>query len=139
MKSVIQMSIVEININIGWDTIDFQHQILLTRMKELIEAIKENQEKCIIEYLIKDIAEYSFYHLQCEENIFKDINYDNKEKHLKEHNHFREMLLTLIKAYTMNYDILFENVEMLFKEWIEKHIFGTDLDLINYLKENGNI
>ena len=44
----------------GFDVIDFQHKIILSRGNELIEGLENGKSKIMIDLILKDLIDYLF-------------------------------------------------------------------------------
>lgn len=120
----------------GIDIIDFQHKLILSRGNDLIKEINNNGSKASIEIILKDLFDYLFEHFSFEEQMFTSINYKNRDKHLKEHEYYREKFSMITRRFLDNEKDISEEVFAFFDEWTTEHIIKTDREFIKKLKKN---
>lgn len=123
----------------GFDVIDFQHKIVLSRGNEIMRELNNGNSKYIIEILLKDLIDYLFNHFNFEENLFDFINYTNIENHLIEHQYFRDKLISITNKFLNDEKNIEEDLILFLNEWINTHILITDKNFGNDLKKYLNL
>jgi hemerythrin len=119
--------------SVGIEGIDSQHKIIIMIMNELFQAIKNKTERIIIDDVINELVKYSIYHFDLEEKMFSKYRYNDKEKHLIEHEHFIEKIESIMMSNKN--DDLDVSLDILYylRNWFQNHIMETDMDYCKYL------
>lgn len=108
----------------GFDVIDFQHKIILSRGNELIEGLENGKSKIMIDLILKDLIDYLFEHFTFEEQMFSSIvYYKDMNKHLQEHQYFRDKLVVITNKFLNNEKDISEEIMIFFNEWIRNPYF----------------
>ena len=115
-------------------SIDGQHQELFRLAAKLHSAMSSGQSNAILAGLLDSLVQYTRVHFQQEEQMMQRANYPNFAAHKEQH----EALLRRVHELqnqladgrvTMSIDVLH-----FLKNWLEKHIMGTDQQYVPYLK-----
>lgn len=115
--------------------IDEQHKKLISIINELFTLISSRNNQRL-EEIISDLVKYTNYHFKTEEEILDKYNYFEKDEHIKQHKQFLNQILEF------NDDFLNGKIQLKFevfsflKDWLLKHIIGSDKKYMNYFKIN---
>lgn len=120
----------------GIDVIDFQHKILIERINDLIELLNKNETQENLFPLFIFLEDYTNYHFDTEEQFFNSFNYTEKEKHLEEHEEFKEKIKNLKLKYNEDLEKIDDNLLDFLIDWLTNHIVGTDMEFANGLKKH---
>ena len=112
--------------SVGIEKIDEQHQKIIMLMNTLHEAMKEGKAKNKLELILAELAEYTVYHFQYEEELFAKYAYSNKLAHTKEHNALRDKVLDLNKKMKSGEKVITHDLLRLLQTWINNHIQSVD-------------
>lgn len=117
--------------------IDEQHMKLVSMINELHDAMKQAKSKEVAVEIITRMAEYTAYHFSTEEKYMKKYKYPDYESHHSEHVKFIEQVSDFKKDYEagkagLSYDLL-----NFLKDWLVKHIQGSDKKYAPFFNENG--
>lgn len=125
------------HLTVGVSIIDEQHQKLVGIVNELYDNMKLGKTKDIMGKILGELINYTVYHFQTEENLFKNNNYPDMAAHMKEHSELTKKALD-IKAKFENGTLLI-SVELLdfLKKWLNDHILSTDKKAAKFLNEKG--
>lgn len=127
---------------LGIPSIDEQHKRLLAignRVDELLSVHSDGDDDYDeIISVINELKDYTCYHFNNEENLFKKYSYNEYEKHKKEHDGFIEYLnsIDLMKIDDDQTAILKELLKKIIS-WIFNHIITTDFMYKDYLVNLG--
>lgn len=115
--------------------IDAQHKKLVELINELFRLIskKENREK--MENIINSLIEYTQYHFITEEELFNKYGYPEIEKHKEEHQDFVNQVLQFKTDYSEGKVQIKFDVFSFLKDWLLKHIIGSDKKYMQYFKK----
>jgi len=121
------------NFSVGNDEMDFQHKKLIDIINELfIHFNKGNaQEKSLS--ILDRMVNYSFLHLDKEEEYLKKIDFPYIDEHKTMHNSYKqEIILFRNKIRSGNKDVHYEIFNYL-KEWWTNHILEEDMKYFDYM------
>ena len=119
------------------EEIDQQHKQLVNILNELYQAFMDREHKEKIGTIISQLADYTKYHFNTEENYFISFNYLDREKHIKEHQDFKKKVDEFIKKYHDNSGSLTYDVMNFLRNWLNNHIMETDQKYIECFIQNG--
>ena len=117
--------------------IDKQHQKLIALINELHDAMAEGRGKEVLEKIIERLIAYAAEHFSTEENYFAKINYPGALGHKKEHSEFVKKVKEFQENFNKGQLALTLDVMHFLKDWLIKHIQGTDKKYSPYFNEKG--
>jgi hemerythrin len=130
---------------IKWDSsynldiakIDMQHQKLVRLINELHDAMLAGKAKDKVGNIIFSLVEYTKTHFNDEEQIFDKHGYPGSFAHKQEHKRF----VSEISKFSDDFDkgdlMLSMKVMNFLKDWLVKHIKGTDKNYVPFLAAKG--
>lgn len=123
--------------SVGVEHLDEQHMGLVNQINILHDAMKVGKAKATLTPILDKLIEYTATHFKSEEKLFEQYNFPDIEKHKVEHSSFVEEVL----AFKRDFDkgrimVTFEVMDFL-KNWLIKHILGSDMDYKDFFKSNG--
>lgn len=113
----------------GIPEIDEQHKRLVHLVNLLADSIANEPDINYLNYIFTELAEYSMYHFQTEENIWhRYLPNDSWEAgHEMEHNHFVSIIIKLEKEeQSKPLDQVLGNVLSFLIDWLSNHILQSD-------------
>ncbi len=125
------------NLNIGIIQIDAQHKNLVNMLNQLYEAMSSGKGKDIINKIIQEMAGYTVTHFSTEEKLMQQYGYPEFVQHKKEHELFVKKVQEFKNEIQNGNLLIVSNVASFLKEWLVKHIQGTDKKYGPFLKEKG--
>lgn len=114
--------------------IDDQHKQLVALINKAFVAITKRNDKEVISAIIDEIADYTVYHFNTEEELIGKFGYPTLENHQIEHKKFVEQVLKFKE------DIKLEKLQLKFdvfsflKDWLMNHIVVSDKKYMKYFK-----
>lgn len=125
------------NLNIGIIQIDAQHKNLVNMLNQLYEAMSTGKGKEVIGKIVKEMAGYAVTHFGTEEKLMQQYSYPEFAHHKNEHELFVKKVQEFNNEIQKGNIIIVSNVANFLKEWLVKHIQGTDKKYGPFLKEKG--
>ena len=113
----------------GIAELDEQHKRLVHLVNLLADDIANEPDINYLNYIFTELAEYSMYHFQTEENIWHQYFPDDpwEEGHEREHSHFISMIIKLEKEeQSKPLDQVLANVLSFLADWLSNHILQSD-------------
>jgi hemerythrin-like metal-binding protein len=124
-------------LSVGIESIDKQHQVLVSMINEFYDNISNRSSRELISELIAKMKDYTVFHFNYEENIFKKHNYIKTDAHKKEHDDFVAKVLDLEDRYNNGGLVVSFEITTFLKKWLIDHIQGTDKEYSDFLIAKG--
>jgi len=121
------------NLEVGNETIDYQHKNLLRLINDLQEAKTEGNSPLLIEVTLDELTKYTKYHFQTEEDLMKDGNFSEIKSHLATHTGFVQKIEKFRHAYYQNKEEVSEELLDFLISWLKDHILKSDKELASFL------
>jgi len=121
----------------GFDEIDRQHRELFSLINKLHDAAVGGAERDASVTLLNALADYVVKHFDVEEGIMEAAGYPDIHDHKKQHHHARQVILNFRNDYLDGRVVLNTDVLEFLKDWLNKHILGTDFQYVPFLRSRG--
>lgn len=116
--------------------IDDQHKVLISLINTLHRAMLEHQtDKTVVSKLVAELKEYTIMHFNTEEQIFEHSAYPNIIAHKKVHRQFEDKVQSYENDIKSGKAQLSMDIMSFLKDWLIKHIQGTDHQYVPYVKK----
>ena len=122
----------EYTVNIG--SIDAQHQNLFAIGRELYEAMSTGQGRAVLGRILDRLVQYTSAHFAHEERLLQLHRYPDFAKHKAEHDALVKQVAAFQTEFHSGRASMAVQVLQFLKDWLEKHIKGSDLAYAPYLK-----
>jgi len=117
--------------NLGNETIDSEHQYLVSLINEIIEKRKEMKLEEIKD-IFGELRRYAHIHFYNEEKFMEEINYPKIENHKEQHRVFVEELDKIEKELIMENKYVSFEIMIFLSKWFINHIQIMDKDFSIY-------
>ena len=117
--------------------IDDQHKELVAMVNELHEAMMQQRAKEVMGKILNRLVSYCANHFAVEERMMQSNGYPDYAEHKIKHDKVTAKVLSLqndFKAGKLNLTI---EVSQFLKDWLDKHILGTDKKYSAHLNAKG--
>lgn len=125
--------------NLGITRIDEQHKKLVEILNTLYNAMAEKQTKEKLATIISELKSYTIFHFTSEENMLQSYGYPELPGHKKIHITFVDKIEEYRKRQAAGDTSLSVELVVFLKDWLIKHIQGTDQKYALHLKAKGII
>ncbi len=125
------------SMNVNVAEIDKQHQKLVSMINELNEAMIKRQGKDLVGNIIEGLISYAAIHFATEEKYFDMYKYPGAPIHKKEHADFVKRVGEFQEGFKNGNLALTIEVMRFLKDWLTKHIMGTDKKYGPFFNEKG--
>ncbi|MDD2487138.1 MAG: bacteriohemerythrin [Candidatus Gracilibacteria bacterium] len=118
---------------VGHPQIDQEHQKLVNSLNELHDAMKAGKGSEVCKKVLKELVTYTVAHFATEEKLMTQKSYPDFPSHKREHEELLKQARELnekVQSGTMTISI---TVLDFLKNWLAKHIQGTDKKLGKFL------
>lgn len=117
--------------------IDTQHKKLVEMINNLHDAMKQGKGKDVMTKVLKDLVDYAASHFATEEKYMTKFNYPQSSLHKSEHEKFVKQVLDFQNDFTAGKVAITLEVMNFLKDWLVKHILGTDKKYSSFFNEHG--
>ena len=119
---------------VGIGSIDAQHQGLFAIGRELYAAMSAGQGKNVMARILERLVRYTAVHFAYEERLMQMYHYPDFAKHKAEHDALVKQVLALQAEFNGGRVTMAVQVLHFIKDWLEKHIKGTDVAYVPCMK-----
>jgi len=112
--------------SVGDEEIDLQHQDLFALIDRLDDS---SLDVASMSVAFEKLDHYVNVHFHDEEELLKEVGYDDLDAHLRQHDEFRDWLNTAkasFKSETADNIAVGHNLQIFLKDWLLNHIIKTD-------------
>ena len=117
--------------------IDNQHQKLVGMLNDIHDAMSRGQGKTVVDSIIDGLIAYTQTHFATEEKYFVTYKYPGALEHIREHNDFVKRVLEFKREADKGKQGLSIEVMLFLKDWLLKHIKGSDMKYSSFFNEHG--
>ncbi len=121
----------------GIDEIDTQHKELVRMVNELHRAMKMRLGIQKSGAILNSLAEYTVFHFEYEEKLFKEHKYPEYKAHKKNHEDLVKTVLKFQKDFLSGEAALTVDLMKFLTDWLKNHIMKTDMKYVPFLKKKG--
>jgi hemerythrin len=124
------------DLSVGYPHIDAQHQELIRRFNDLLEACRTGRGRAEVSRLCEFLDDYVVSHFSQEEELMTRRDYPDREEHFAQHRYFKEKLKDLKRTLATdgaNTPLVITTNKTLL-DWILRHIKQVDVRLGAYLR-----
>lgn len=122
---------------LGIGEVDAQHKILVEMINELHRTMKSGHGSTALPGLVSNLAAYAVRHFSDEEKLMEKHNYAGLLNHRGQHVKFVQTVEEFDKKLHEGKAAVTNEVMQFLKDWLVKHIQGTDRKYAPFLKERG--
>ena len=115
----------EYSVNIA--SIDAQHKKLFAIAEELHEAMRTGQAKPVLSKILDRLVQYTVTHFTHEEGLMKLHAYPDFAAHQSGHEALKKQVLDFQREFQAGETSITIDLMTFLKDWLEKHIKGTDM------------
>jgi hemerythrin len=118
----------------GIGSIDAQHQNLFAIGRELYAAMSTGQGKSGLARILDRLVQYTTVHFAHEERLMQLHHYPDFARHKAEHDALVKQVLAFQAEFNGGRATMAVQVLQFLKDWLEKHIKGSDFAYATCLK-----
>jgi len=117
--------------------IDKQHQMLVTMINNLNDAMKQGKGKDMLASIISGLFNYAREHFATEEKYFDKFGYSAAATHKLEHKNFATKISEFKESFEKGQIALTIDVMNFLKDWLQNHIKISDKKYGPFFNEKG--
>jgi hemerythrin len=124
--------------NVGVNQIDAQHQELVVRLNDFMEACTQQKAKEKIEETLDFLKAYTIEHFRDEEKLMQKVSFPEYEEHKREHDAFVEVIEKLIEQVRGQGTSILTTIKLnrTLVDWLLNHIQRNDVRVGEFIKES---
>ena len=123
------------SVNIG--VIDMQHKKLVSMVNDLHQAMMEGSGKDKLGSILSNLVGYTRGHFTTEERLMRTHAYPDFLAHKSEHEHLTRTVMDFQRRFLSNEVGLSVEVMEFLRDWLVKHILGSDKKYSPFLIAKG--
>jgi len=123
--------------SVGIETIDDDHKKLLTLINNLQTAVYYPTGEAFERQALKELVDYTKYHFEREEKMMLDNEYPDYGPHKAQHEAMIAKVQAFCKAYEQDPEGTVQEMTTFLRDWLLKHINGTDQKYCAHLHSRG--
>ena len=123
------------SLKLGVPIIDEQHRMLCSYINDLYRAVRSRADRSVIGRIIEQLKGYTVAHFTSEEQFFKHSDYPKTAQHIDIHKKFVNRLEEIEQDYKNGKKDVGPDLLSFLKDWLIKHIQGTDPTYLPYIKK----
>lgn len=123
--------------SVNVEEIDNQHKRLFDMVNSYYDALHQKKSAEAIGKLVNGLAEYTISHFKKEEGYFDKFGYNDTEAHKKEHENLLTKVTDILERVKTGKMVLSLEIGDFLKDWLNKHIKGTDKKYSKCFNDNG--
>jgi len=117
--------------------IDDQHKKLIAMINELNDAMAAGKAKEVLGEILARLVSYTASHFANEEKLMQTNGYEGFQDHKAKHEKMTVKVLDLQSQYQQGKAAMTIEVMNFLKNWLDKHILGTDMQYSAFLNSKG--
>ena len=123
--------------SVGIEEMDNDHKKLLNLINQLQTAVNYYTGREFELKALDELVDYTKTHFKKEEKLMEDNGYADLEAHKLLHEQFITKVNDVLEAYRKDADLALADTLVFLKDWLIKHINGTDKEYGKVLNEKG--
>ena len=124
------------DLSVGIESIDDDHKKLLTLINNLETAVHYPTGEAFERQALQELVDYTKYHFEREEKMMRETGYTDYEPHKQQHDAMIARVGGFMEAYEKDREGTVEELAEFLKDWLLKHIAGTDQKYSGHLQSH---
>jgi len=125
------------DLSVGVRLIDEQHKVLLGLINELHAGMRARKSDAVLVGVVERLKEYTVKHFGQEEEYFDRYGYSETKAHKEIHAKLVRQVLDFEAALKSGKAKVTMDIMRFLKDWLVKHIMGTDKKYSAFLRSKG--
>lgn len=123
--------------SVGIKEMDNDHKKLINLINQLQTAVHYYTGREFEEKALDELVDYTKTHFKKEEQLLEDNNYAELEAHKELHQKFINKVNDFLEQYKQDSEVTINDTLEFLKDWLIKHINGTDKEYGKVLNKKG--
>jgi hemerythrin len=117
--------------------IDLQHQKLIGLINDLHDGMRAGKGTSVLGSILNELVNYTAFHFAFEEKLFDKYGYSETSAHKKEHSDLVKQVLAYKESFDSGKSVLTIDLMNFLRDWLTKHISGSDKKYTPFLTGKG--
>jgi hemerythrin len=126
-------------ISVGIAEIDEEHRELKFLIQRLQLAMVQDNPRNEIRLILNSLADHALTHFSTEESYFLETGYPKADSHAQEHRRFERKINQFKDAFETGHIQIADKIFSHLRDWLTKHIEGTDKEFADFLNDKQNL
>lgn len=123
---------------VGIMQIDAQHKRLAELVNEMFEAMTQGHGREVLGRILNDLSSYAVTHFKTEEELMQKHGFPGFAEHKAKHDSMTRKVVALKQEHETGKSAVITNkVGKFLRDWLTKHIQGTDKQYAAFLRGKG--
>jgi hemerythrin-like metal-binding protein len=122
---------------VGVAEIDLEHQSLFLLAERLNAATRSGTNEEVLEGILNELVEYTWYHFAHEEELMDRISYPYRLDHRRQHEELRRTLLAMKERRARGEPKIPTELAQLLVDWLKLHTTTSDRRIGSYMRKQG--
>lgn len=125
------------SLSVGVEMVDTEHQELIIRLNEFMEACTNRNAKEKIGETLSFLKAYTIEHFSHEESLMQEVEYPNYEQHKQIHANFVNKVEEIELSIQEKGPTILTTIKLnrILVDWLVNHITKTDVLLGEFIKK----
>ena len=123
--------------SVGIKEIDKQHMKLVDLVNELHDGMKSGKGKEVLGKILNELVNYTALHFKHEETLFDKYNYPETVIHKRQHKDLVDQVIAYKTDFESGKSLITLDLMNFLRDWLVKHIAGSDKKYTTYLNGKG--
>ena len=124
--------------SVGVSQFDNEHKKLVQLINDLFDAVQAGRGREALGKVLDELIDYTKTHFANEEHYLKKFEFPGLDAHKQEHDALTKQVVDIQRKYHAGATAMLSMEVMSFlKNWLVKHIQGTDAQYTRFLNEKG--
>lgn len=123
--------------SVGIKVIDDDHKKLMQLINNLQSSVLYPTDEAFERAALDELVAYTKYHFKREEEMMQEYGYPDFDDHKKQHEAMIETVGRYLERYEKDREGTILELNLMLKDWLIKHISGTDQEYCEFLHEKG--
>lgn len=124
-------------LELGVKMFDEQHKQLIRLINSLYNALQSGKGNDAMIKILDELVNYTVYHFDSEEEMFKKYGYQNEAAHKKIHTDLKNTAVDLKKKILAGEAVIGFNVISFLENWVKNHILVEDKKYVELFRSKG--
>lgn len=125
-------------LSVGVAQFDAEHRRLVAMVNDLFDAVQAGKGREALGGILEELIAYTETHFEHEEAVMREHGYVEMESHSEEHKILTQQVKDIRRKYITGASATLSMEVMNFlKNWLVKHIQGTDRKYTRFMNEHG--
>ncbi len=123
--------------SVGVEQIDAEHKQLVAMLNTLYEAMYQGKGKDSLDQILQGLIRYCQTHFASEERLMRMHGYPEYHQHKTIHRKMAQQVLKLQDEFQSGRLVSPIQISNFLKDWLSKHILGTDMKYASFFQDKG--